>query len=181
MIIGRKIIQYQEIDSTNEEARRLIKKGEGEGLVVVAESQKRGKGKPGSSWFSPPGSVYLSAVIKPYKNPKELAPITLLGALAARAMIAKVAKLGAVIKWPNDLRLCGRKVGGVLTERMASGHLIIGIGINVNVGRSAFPEKLKEQSTSLQIETGRAFPLPKCTATLMRELDREYLAYLAKV
>ncbi|MBI5078998.1 biotin--[acetyl-CoA-carboxylase] ligase, partial [Candidatus Saganbacteria bacterium] len=60
MIIGQKIICCEEIDSTNEEARRLIKRGEGEGLVVTADKQTRGRGKPGSSWFSPEGNLYLS-------------------------------------------------------------------------------------------------------------------------
>lgn len=177
MIIGKKYFHYKKIDSTNEEARRLIKKGLGEGLVVTADTQTKGKGKPGSRWLSPKGNLYFSAVIKPYKNPKDLAPITLLGALAARTMISKVAKLAVVIRWPNDLRVHGKKAGGVLTERLPSGHLIIGIGINVAVS----PIGLKRRATSLKAETGKSFSLARCVKILSRELDREYLAYLSKV
>lgn len=177
MIIGKKIIRYKEIDSTNEEARRLIKQGEGEGLVLVADIQTKGRGKPGSRWFSPKGNIYFSAVVKPHRNPKDLAPITLLGALASRSMISKIAKMPAVIKWPNDLRIHGRKVGGVLVERMASGYLIIGIGINVNV----IPGEVREESTSLKKEARRNFSLLRCRRVLLTELDREYLAYLSKI
>lgn len=181
MIIGKKIIHSKEIDSTNEEARRLIKKGAGEGLVVVADMQTKGRGKPGSSWFSPKGNLYFSAVVKPFKNPKDLAPVTLVGALAARAMINKISKLPVVIKWPNDLRVHGEKIGGILTERISAGYLIIGIGINVNTGKRQFPKELKRQATSLKIESGRKFSLEVCLKVILRELDREYLAYLAKV
>lgn len=173
MIIGKKIIRYKIIDSTNDEAKRLINKGEGEGLVVVAQTQTRGRGKPGSVWLSPSGNLYLSVVIKPYKNPKDLAPITLLGALAARAMIAKVSKLAAVIKWPNDLLLHGKKVAGILTERLAGGEIIVGIGLNVNTAPNGF--------ASLAGAAKKKFFLPRCFKALLAELDREYLAYLAEV
>lgn len=187
MIIGKEVIRYKEIDSTNEEARRLIRKGAGEGLVLVADLQTKGKGKPGSRWFSPKGNLYLSAIVRPYKNPKDLAPITLLGALASRSMLTKISGLPVAIKWPNDLRIHGRKVGGILTERLPSGsqqllgYLVIGIGININVGRRSFPEDLRGRSTSLKIESRKSFSLDRCLRILLRELDREYLAYLSKV
>ena len=181
MIIGKKILHYKEIDSTNEEARRLIKQGEGEGLVVVAERQTKGRGKPGAGWFSPRGGLYLSAVVNPRKNQKALAPITLLGALAARSMIAGMIKLPAVIKWPNDLLIHGKKAGGVLTERVPSGHVIIGIGVNINNDRKSFPGELKETATSLMIEARRKTAIKTCVAALLHALDREYLAYLSKV
>jgi len=175
-IIGNKIIHYQEIDSTNEEARRLIKKGEGqEGLVLVADRQTRGRGKPGSAWFSPEGNLYFSVIVKPRRHPKDLAPITLLGALAGRSAIAKVSKLPVVIKWPNDLLINSKKVGGILAERVPSGHLIIGIGINVNV----LPAEVRGSATSLKRESSKSFPIEKISKILILELDKEYLAYLS--
>ncbi len=177
MIIGKKILHYRTIDSTNTEARRLIKKGEGEGLVVTAGRQTKGRGKPGAKWFSPEGNLYLSAVAKPYKNPKDLSSITLLGALAARAAMIRLSKLPVAIKWPNDLRIRGKKVGGVLTERLPSGHLIIGIGLNLN----SVPAEVQRTATALRILTGKSFDPKKFSAALIKELDREYLAYLSKV
>lgn len=174
MILGKKIIRYQQIDSTSDEARRLIKTGEG--LVVTAERQTGGRGQPGRRWLSPAGNLYLSAVVKPYKNPAQLAPITILAALAVRSTIKQVSKLDAVIKWPNDLRIKGKKVGGILTER-TGGCLIIGVGLNVNT----LPAALRRRATSLRRETGRRFDLKKLTAALLAALEREYLAYLSEV
>ncbi len=178
MIIGKKIIHLKETGSTSDEARRLIGAGEGEGLVVVADRQTRGKGKPGSVWFSPAGNLYLSAVIKPYKNPRNLAPVTLFSALAVRAAILKLTGLPAVVKWPNDLRLHGKKVAGILTERLTSGHLIIGIGLNVNMTARALPPELKMTATSLKLETRRNYPLKKCVDVLLASLDEEYRYFL---
>lgn len=175
MIIGKQLIHYPTLDSTNDEARRLIKQGAGEGVVVLAGTQTRGRGKPGSRWLSPRGNLYFSAVLKPYRNPRELAPITLLGALAARALLVRVAGLPVTIKWPNDLLVHGRKIGGVLTERVPAGHLIIGIGINLQV----VPRAVR-RATSVKRETGRVLAPAECAVGLARELDRQYLAYLAK-
>lgn len=180
MIIGKKLLRLGTIDSTSDAARREIEHGAGEGLVVVAESQTKGRGKPGSGWFSPPGNVYFSAVVKPYRNARDLAPLTLLAALAVRKTIFRLTKLSAVIKWPNDLRLRGKKVAGILTERLPAGQVIIGIGLNVNVARRTFPAKLRESSTSLRVETGKKFSLARCVKLLTEELDKEYLAYLNK-
>jgi BirA family biotin operon repressor/biotin-[acetyl-CoA-carboxylase] ligase len=174
MIIGKKICYYRTLDSTSTEARRLIAGGAGEGLVVVAGQQTRGRGKPGSRWFSPAGNLYFSAVVKPFKNPQELAPITLLGALAARAVIGRLTRLPIVIKWPNDLQIGGRKVGGVLTERLPSGHLIIGIGLNLNT----VPAAVKRTAVSLRQLTGKKYG-PRAVASRLRtELDKEYKLFL---
>ena len=181
MIIGKKKVHYSEIDSTNSEARRLIQKGEGEGLVVIADRQTAGRGKPGSNWFSPEGNFYLSAVVKPRKNPKDLAPITLLGALAGRSAIGKFADLLVVIKWPNDLLIKGKKVGGILVERLPSGHLIIGIGLNLNLTKKMLPDEIRCTATSLRIETGKSISIADFAVVIIKELDREYLAYLSKI
>lgn len=181
-IIGKKIIHYNKIDSTNDEAKRLMGKGAGEGVVVIADSQTKGRGKPGSGWFSlPKAGIYLSAIVKPHKNPKEIASITILGARAVVRVIQNVSGLNAEIKLPNDVMLNGKKVCGVLVERLASGQIIIGIGLNVNHARKSFPEELQSVATSLKIEAGKDFDLQAITDQLISELDNEYLAYLNKI
>lgn len=181
-IIGKEIIRYGEIDSTNDEARRLIAKGAGEGTVVVAGAQSRGRGKPGNRWFSPrDAGVYLSAVVKPFKNPKDLGPITQLGAKAAVSAIKKTTGLPAKIKLPNDVLINDKKAGGVLVERVVSGHLIIGIGVNVNNEAASFPPEISAAATSLKIESGEDQVLSDFTGLLVGELNKEYLAYLAKI
>jgi len=182
MIIGKKIIHYKEIDSTNDQARRLVKEGLGEGAVIIADTQTKGRGKPGSAWFSPAGvGVYLSAVVKPYKNPDDLAPITLLGAGAAVSAIMRTTGLEAEIKPPNDVLLKGKKLCGILVERVASAHLIIGLGLNLNTSAQSFPEDLKDHATSLLIESGKSYNLREFANILIAELDKEYLAYLTKI
>ncbi len=180
MIIGKKMIHYREIDSTSAEARRLIGKGLGEGTVIIADSQTAGRGKPGSAWFSPPGvGLYLSAILKPFKNPHDLSSITLLGARAVENTIRKISDLSPEIKLPNDVILKNRKVCGILVERTFSGYLIVGIGVNVNNPALSFPDELKDIATSLKIESNKNYDLPEVIGILISELDREYLAYLA--
>ena len=147
---------------------------------MTAGRQTRGRGKLGRQWLSPAGNLYFSAVLKPYKNPRDLAPITLFSALAARALIVRLTKLPVVVKWPNDLLVHNKKIGGILTERLASGQVIVGIGLNVNAGRRAFPGALKQNATSLALETGRKFSLPRCVALLCALLDEEYRDFLGK-
>lgn len=181
-IIGKKIIHHGEIDSTSDEARRLVEKGMGEGVVIVADSQTKGRGRPGSIWFSPAGAgIYLSAIVKPHKNPKDLSSITLIGARAVVKVIKKMAGCSAEIKLPNDVMVKGKKISGILVERMASGHLIIGVGLNANNSAPSFPDEIKDSATSLRIETGKNFDLEKLRSCLISELDKEYLAYLAEI
>jgi BirA family biotin operon repressor/biotin-[acetyl-CoA-carboxylase] ligase len=181
-IIGKKIIRHKEIDSTSDEARRLIKQGASEGTVIIAGSQTKGRGKPGSGWFSPPNyGIYLSVILRPFKNPKDLSSITIIGAKAVISMIQKEANLKAEIKLPNDVLINGKKVSGILTERDPSGNLIIGIGVNVNNPADSFPEDIKTTATSVMIEGGKDYNSEEFTRILIAELDQEYLAYLDKI
>ena len=181
MIIGKKLIHYKEIDSTNDQAKRLIDKGEGEGLVVIADSQAKGRGKPGSGWFSPAGSLYLSAIVKPFRNPAELGPVILLGARAVQNTIRELVGIDTRIKPPNDVLIGKKKVCGILVERVVSGHVIIGIGLNINNAVGSFPEDLRDKATSLLIESGKRQDVSDSARILIAELDKEYLAYLAEI
>lgn len=181
-MIFTKILRYKEIDSTNEEAKRLIKEKKAEeGTVIVADFQTNGKGKPGSSWFSPPGTgIYLSAIVKPFVNLDELPLITLIGAKAALSSIEKISGLKGAIKLPNDVMLGGKKIGGVLVERISSGHVIIGIGLNVNQALKDFPDELQKSATSLKMETGNNFSINETGNNLVSELNRQYIEFLSE-
>ncbi len=181
-IIGRKVLFYPEIDSTNDEAKRLIKKDIGEGAVVIASAQTKGRGKPGSNWFSPPGKgIYLSAIVKPFRNPDEVTALTLAAAQAVVRTIQGIAGLSAQIKVPNDVLINGKKICGILVERDASGNIVIGIGLNVNTLAGEFPEELQKSATSLMLEAGKTFELEPVVERLLAELDAEYLAYFKKI
>src|SRR3989339_1403747 len=120
MVIGNKILRFNNLDSTSDEARRLIDGGKAvEGLVIIADQQTKGRGKPGSNWFSAPClGLYLSVVLKPYKNPNDLSPLTLLVAQVVVRAIKEYTGLSATIKLPNDVLLNGKKVCGILLERL---------------------------------------------------------------
>ncbi len=181
-LIGKKLYYYKEIDSTNDEAKRLLKLGAGEGTVVIASEQKAGKGRLGRSWLSPKGGLYLSIIIKPHMGAKEILDITLLGSLAAARAIRGLTKLDARVSWPNDIIIFQKKVGGVLTEISSSGKgpnsVIVGIGINVNIEYDKFPKDLV--ATSLKIELGQSIDKQKVATIFLEEFDKLYLAYLSK-
>lgn len=143
-VVGRRILFVEEIDSTNDEARRLAKLGEKEGTVVIAASQLKGKGRLGRRWISPPGGIYLSIILKPYISPSKLPMITLLSAIAVVRTMRGLTKLDALVKWPNDIVIMGKKVGGILCEA-ANNIIIVGIGINLNTNLSLFPPSLKNR------------------------------------
>jgi BirA family biotin operon repressor/biotin-[acetyl-CoA-carboxylase] ligase len=119
------------VGSTNDWARALAAAGAPEGTVCLAEEQTAGRGRRGRSWLSPRGGLYGSLLLRPPLPPAALPRLTLMVAVAAAEAIGPA----AAIKWPNDLLVAGRKVGGILCEltaddeRMAS--VVVGIGINV--------------------------------------------------
>lgn len=123
-----------EMPSTNDEAKRLARQGAEEGTLVLAGRQAQGRGRFGREWSSPPGGVYASFVLRPAGPPAHVAPLPLVVALgAARALESIGAPVS--LKWPNDLEIDGRKLGGILLEMAAEADrvewLVVGIGVNV--------------------------------------------------
>jgi BirA family biotin operon repressor/biotin-[acetyl-CoA-carboxylase] ligase len=152
--LGKKILSYESLDSTNDTAYQLAEKGEKEGTIVIAEKQKKGKGRQGRHWISPKGGVYLSCILKPDIEPKEVAKITLVSAVAVCDSIRERASVPAMIKWPNDIIIRKKKVCGILTEMKAEqdkvDFVILGIGVNVDTS----PNLLPKGATSLVKEAG---------------------------
>ena len=182
-LIGRKVLFFSEIDSTNREARDRAEKEAPEGTVVIADSQSRGKGRLGRSWESPPGlNLYLSIILRP-PIPLPAAPqMTLLTGIAAARALSAVSGLECRIKWPNDIYLRGKKLAGILAEmegKDSTVHFIImGIGVNVNWRREDFPAELQERATSLCAETGKEISRVAVAAGLFHELEKEYFPFL---
>ena len=151
--LGREIISYRRVDSTNAIAYELAEHGLADGTVIFAEEQVKGKGRQGRAWQSPSGSgIYMSCVLKPHMTPNEIPKITLAAAVAAARAIRDFTGLDAKIKWPNDILINGKKVCGILTEMKAEqdriDFIILGIGINVNTKAKDLPgggSSLKEE------------------------------------
>ena len=176
--IGCRIICHEEIDSTNNAAKRLAREGAAEGTVVVAESQTGGKGRLERQFFSPKGKgIWFSVVLRPKFLPQEAPKCTLLAAVAvARAMTEFGLKPG--IKWPNDLLYDNKKLVGILTEMSAEmdgiNYIVIGTGINVNIAPEEFPEELRSVATSLAQMKGENLPRVKFFQAVLRALDDLY-------
>jgi BirA family biotin operon repressor/biotin-[acetyl-CoA-carboxylase] ligase len=170
--LAQRIVYYERIASTNDEARRLALEGTPNGTLVVAEEQTAGRGRLGRRWLAPPGQALLfSLVFYPPLDPQESYQLTMLASLATLEAVASETRLQPTIKWPNDLMVGRRKVAGILSEmcRLDEGlYIVVGIGLNVNVEPSAWPG-LESQATSLRQVLGWPVPrLPLLQETLRR-------------
>jgi BirA family biotin operon repressor/biotin-[acetyl-CoA-carboxylase] ligase len=191
--LGRRIVVWNRVTSTNDLAARAGASVSNDGLVILAEEQTSGRGRRGRSWTAPPrSSILMSVLLFP---PGHLMTgdsaggldrtwLTALGAVAAAEVISSWTGRNARIKWPNDVRLGGRKIAGILVERALKPNppaaspetatrsqrawgVLIGIGLNANLAHEDFPAELAGRATSLQIERGGA---PVDRSELAREL-----------
>jgi BirA family biotin operon repressor/biotin-[acetyl-CoA-carboxylase] ligase len=158
---------------------KLARDGVKEGVVVFAESQTCGRGRLGRKWISPAHKgLWFSILLRPDLRPQEATQLTVASATALRRAIAGETGLKPEIKWPNDILLGGKKVAGILTELNAEvdrvRHIILGIGIDVNLDAGEFPADLKKSATSLKIETGETVSRAELAVAILRELDFDY-------
>lgn len=173
----KKIILLEEIDSTNNYAKKLALNGEPAGTVIIADSQTSGKGRLGRSFFSPKGtSIYMSIILHPKIDPEKSVLITPAAAVAAARAIDKICGIDTKIKWVNDLYLNGKKICGILTESSLNsmGKLnfaVIGIGVNVRSIKHLFPKELLDTASSIEDETGLKISLEALAAQIIKELD----------
>jgi BirA family biotin operon repressor/biotin-[acetyl-CoA-carboxylase] ligase len=174
------IITHDVLDSTNDEARRLASAGAESGTVVVAREQRAGRGRLGRTWHSPDaGNLYLSLIHRSSLSPDALSGITLDAAVAV-ADVLETAGLTTGLKWPNDLIVEDRKVGGILTELVVDGGqaiVIIGLGLNVNATVEDFPPELHSIATSMAIETGESHDLDWLARRLSGTLRSKLAAF----
>ncbi|RIL06040.1 MAG: biotin--[acetyl-CoA-carboxylase] ligase [Proteobacteria bacterium] len=159
--LARRYHWLDDTDSTNRVAAELAREGAPHGTTVVAEGQSAGRGRLGRRFFSPPYlNLYTSIVLRPRLDTAR-APTAILAAAVAVAetVEAFVPEPAAVeIKWPNDVLLGGLKTSGILMEMGAEAtrvaHLVLGIGVNLNVARDAFPDDFRALATSVSTHCG---------------------------
>jgi BirA family transcriptional regulator, biotin operon repressor / biotin---[acetyl-CoA-carboxylase] ligase len=167
-VIGRRIAVWHRVTSTNDLAARAAVSASNDGLVILAEEQTGGRGRRGRSWSSPASSSILMSVLLFPKPPMDdLGWLTALGAVAVAEVVSSIDGLEARIKWPNDVRVDGRKLAGILVERGQG--TVLGIGLNVNVAE--FPDEIRESATSLQRLLGRPLDRSEIARALIRRLD----------
>ncbi len=176
--LAQRIEHYEEIDSTNRVAFDLGRAGARAGTTVIAEAQHAGRGRLGRSFYSPPHlNLYTSILLRPTSSIADTPTLILAAAVAVAESVAEA--LGDVdaveIKWPNDVLIQGRKTSGILMESSAEGtriaFAVLGIGINLNVDREAFPDEFRSHATSLSSELGRPVDRIEFTRRLFENLE----------
>jgi len=161
--------------STNDVAATLP-----EGSVVVADHQTAGRGRRGRTWFSPPGSgLYVSLVLAPSRAADPSRATTLL-TLAAGVAIAEgidaATSLRVDLKWPNDLYVARRKLGGILAEAVTAGGPVtrVVLGFGLNIAAAAFPPDVSDRATSIETELGRGVDREVVLQAALAALARRY-------
>jgi len=171
--LEERIHYFPEVGSTMDAARELAEKGAGEGTIVIAEAQTRGRGRLSREWLSPEGGIYFSLVLRPGISPAYAPRINLMAAVAVAATIRKLFGLNAELKWPNDVLIGGRKVCGILAEMDAEMDVVnfvnIGIGINAN---TSIPQFAKT-ATSLKDVLGKEISRKEFLSVLLGEIERQ--------
>src|SRR5215510_904976 len=180
-LFGKRIYHYFKTDSTNRVGMELGYGGEPEGAVILAEEQSAGRGRAGRSWHSERGNgIYVTLLLRPKISPVQAPLLTMMAGISAHTAIQARTGLQVDLKWPNDLMLNGKKLGGILTEMYADTTLvrvvIVGIGINVN--QEKFLGELGTIATSLRAETGANQSRLELLARLLREFESDYNRFL---
>lgn len=175
-LIGQSILCYSSIPSTMDVAREMVNEGIDEGTVIIAGEQTKGRGRLGRVWLSPTGmSLSLSIILCPALA--LLPQLNMVASLAVVQSIERITVLKPVIKWPNDILINGKKVSGILIENIFEGNklkaAIIGIGINIKLDPSSFPN-ISAIATSLSIESGKQISRRKMLYSLLEEFEQVY-------
>lgn len=176
--IGRKIYYFDSLASTMTPAMELGIEGAPEGALVIAEAQEKGRGRLGRAWVSPKyKGIYLSLILRPRVLPVQTTIFTLLAAVSICEAVRKISGLSPRIKWPNDILIEGRKLGGILTELNAEtdkvNFIILGIGLNVNNDKKS----LIEGAVSLKEQAGVCFDRTALLQEILRKIEENYLLF----
>jgi len=147
------------------------------GAVAVAEHQTAGRGRSGRRWDDQPSTALLFSVLLRTPAEAPLPQLSLVTGLAVATVIENESGLRAMVKWPNDVLVDGRKVAGILLE--ASGSVVVcGVGVNVNQEATDLPPETRLPATSLRIAAGRTFDRGALLAAVLAELSRRYDAWV---
>jgi BirA family biotin operon repressor/biotin-[acetyl-CoA-carboxylase] ligase len=175
---GQEVLYLPSTSSTNRVAKEAAQKGMQEGTLIITNHQTEGRGRFDRTWWSSPGKDLLfSLIFRPPLKASQTFRLTLLSSLAVAEAIRQETGLDALIKWPNDVYIKGKKVSGILSESgIHNEHLeymIVGIGINVNSTPSRNPE-IEERATSISMESGKNFPRITLLTVILELIESYY-------
>jgi BirA family biotin operon repressor/biotin-[acetyl-CoA-carboxylase] ligase len=181
---GPHLVCVDRVDSTNSEAERQLAAGCPVPLVILAREQTAGRGRRGRIWHSPAtGNLYSTFVFRPKLEPAHMQDFTLWMGLNICELITNFCKITPGLKWPNDLLVGDRKVGGMLTEARIDADqirdLVFGLGLNLNGRAADFPRDLQRVATSLAEATGAPVDLNRFAAALIGRVLAAYDQFMA--
>ncbi len=170
--LGHQRIDMESCTSTNDEAARLARAGARHGTVVIAERQTGGRGRDGRVWQSPPGGLYLSAIVRPLLPMIDVPPMTLAIGIGMCDAV-RFAGAPATLKWPNDLLVRGRKLAGVLVEAQSQGNklesVVVGIGLNLD---GELPAAIADTGITLSEASGVTVDREAFIGQLLADVER---------
>jgi BirA family biotin operon repressor/biotin-[acetyl-CoA-carboxylase] ligase len=177
-VVGQHLYVFGEVDSTNSVLRALARAGAADGTVVLADGQRQGRGRLGQEWFSPSGvNLYASVLLRDRVRPREAGLISLLAGLALADTVKELG-VDPAIKWPNDILVERKKIGGSLMECAVRGEavdfLVLGVGVNLNVDPDSLRAALGEAATaatSLSAVTGHEIDRNAFAASYLNHLE----------
>ena len=177
--LGKNIKHFDDLVSTNIEAKQLAASGAEEGTIVVSEAQNGGRGRLSRGWYSPAHKgIWFSIILRPVLLPQDAPKCTLMAAVAITKAIDKITGIKCGIKWPNDILYNGKKLVGILTEMNAEmegiNYIVIGTGINVNIAKDEVPEELKDIVMSLSQIAGERIDRLALLAEMLVQLEVIY-------
>ncbi|MBI5956301.1 MAG: biotin--[acetyl-CoA-carboxylase] ligase [Chloroflexi bacterium] len=180
---GRRALFFPTVGSTNDLARELASRGAPEGTLVVADEQTAGRGRLGRRWLAPAGtSILLSVLYRPAWTTSEAFRLTMACSLGTAEAVKAITGLEARIKWPNDILVNGKKVGGILAELGWEGerlsYAVVGLGLNVNWDVTTCPE-IARTATSLSIEAKKPIDRQGLLKAIVEAVDRCYALCLS--
>ena len=177
---GRPVVYYDELASTNLQAKLDAENGAGEGTLIVADMQTAGRGRKGKGWSSPAGTnVYFTLILKPDYDVEQASMVTLVMGMAVAEGIRATCGVDARIKWPNDIVAGGRKLCGMLAEMSVEREFIhyVVVGVGINVKEQVFPEEIADTATSLWQECGRKVSRGQLIVNVMKAFEARYKVF----
>ncbi len=177
-LIARDVLYFEKLISTMDKAIEMARDKTAEGVLIIAEEQTKGKGRMGRTWLSPKHKgIYLSLILKPKITPQEAPVLTLITAVAVCEAIQQELGVDAQIKWPNDILLNNKKIGGILTELNAETDavhsIVVGVGLNVNTDKKSLPDL----ATSLKAQTGSKIDRLNLLRRILVCFEKKYLQF----
>ncbi|MBE6071366.1 MAG: biotin--[acetyl-CoA-carboxylase] ligase [Clostridium butyricum] len=180
-LIGRNIIHFDSINSTNLKAKELASSGLSDGSLIISEEQSGGSGRLGRKWVSPKGGIWCSLILRPNIPPIEAPKVTQIAAAAVYKALEDF-NIKTTIKWPNDIHIDGQKLCGILVEMKGDmnsvDYLVVGAGINVNINSDFFDDSLADIATSLKIKFNKDFNRNEILASYLNHFEELYLDFL---